>query len=270
MREDMSKVLVESPRVGRARAYATEGTRRLRRHDLDADGEGGPRHIGMRRDAVGRKHFGEHLSPLYRWLDRQAGRPWAKVWGELCANLDRRSVVQAHVFQHIEGHVEIRTVWHDGQVQVQSRRHGLEPIGECWSRLFVHPRTGILLRNHAHQIAQRLRRQERAARAAQPHPDRRSGLHGMANDCQWRRIDGIWYEVTLAPLPADQAPVFDLVLGRTVDARQRELLRACHGRAGCYAAAKRQLGRKALRAHGLACAEAAAGSVKRCVSTMSY
>ena len=255
MREDMSKVLVESPRTGRARAHATEGTRRLRRHDLDPDGEGGRRHIGMRRDAIERKDFGEHLSPLYRWLDRQAGRPWAKVWGELCANLDRRNVVQAHVFQHIESHVETRTFWRDGQVCVSSRWHGLQSINECWSPLFVHPCTGILLRNRAREIAQRQRRQQRAARAELPHPDRRSGLPGMADNCQWQRIEGIWYAVTLAPLPADQAPVFDVVLGRSVDAKQRELLRARHGRPDRYAVAKRQLGRKALRAHGLACAE---------------
>jgi len=255
MRSDMSKVLVESLRVGRARAYATEGTRRLRRHDLDPDGEGGPHRIGMRRDVVERKEFGEHLSPLYRWLDRHAGRPWAKVWGELCANLDRRSVVQAHAFQHIEDHVATRTFWRDGQVWVSSRWRDPQPIAECWSPLFVHPRTGILLRNRAREIAQRQRRQQRAARAAQPHPERRSGLRGMADDCQWQRIEGIWYAVTLAPLPADHAPVFDVVLGRAVDARQRDLLRARHGRIDRYAVAKRQLGRKALRAHGLACAE---------------
>lgn len=255
MRTDMSKVLVDSPRVGRALAYATEGSRRLRRHDLDPGGEGGPRRIGMRRDAIERKHFGEHLSPLYRWLDRQAGRPWSKVWGELCANLDRRNVVQAHLFQHIGDHVETRTVWRDGQVHVQSRRRGLERIGDCRTRMFVHPCTGILLRNRARDIAQRQQRLQRDARAAQPHPSRRSGLPGMADDCLWERIAGIWYEVTLAPLSPDQAPVYDVVLGRTVDARQRDLLRTRYGRPDRYAVAKRQLGRKALRAHGLACVE---------------
>lgn len=251
MREDMSKVLVESPRVGRARAHAAEGARRLRRDRLDPDGEGGPRRIGMRRDAVERKDFGEHLSPLYRWLDHQAGRPWSKVWGELCASLDRRNVVQAHLFQHIRDHVEIRTVWRDGEVHAQTRWSGLKPIAECWARLFVHPRTGILLRNRAREIAQRQRRQQRAARAARPHPERRRGLPGMAADCQWQRIEGLWYAVTLAPLKPGDSPVYDVVLGRTVAAKQSELLRARHGGADRYAVAKRQLGRKALRAHGL-------------------
>ncbi|MFT3819751.1 MAG: hypothetical protein QM750_19335 [Rubrivivax sp.] len=253
MRSDTSKILVESPYVGRAWARPCQGTRRAHRQRLDPDGEGGPQRVGMGRERD--KHFGEHLSPLYRWLDLQAGRPWAKVWGELCANLDRRNVVQAHLFQHIGDHVEIHTVWRDDQVHAQTRWSGLKPIAECWSPLFVHPRTGILLRNRAREIAQRQRRLQRVARAAQPHPDRRSGLPGMADNCQWQRIEGIWYEVTLAPLPAGQTPVFDVVLGRSVDAKQRDLLRARHGRPDRYAVAKQQLGRKALRAHGLACAE---------------
>ena len=252
MRQDMSKVLVESPRVGRARAAACEGTRRMRRHRLDPDGEGGPQRIGMRRDAVERKHFGEHLAPLYRWLERQAGRPWSKVWGELCANLDRRSVVQAHLFQHLQDRVDIRTVWRDGRVHALNRWSGLEPIEDGWARLYVHPRTGILLRNRGREIAERRRRQQRRMRAAQPHPDRRSGLPGMAADCQWHRIDGIWYAVTLASLgPDGAAAVYDTVLRRSVDGRQRELLRRCYGRADCYAIAKRQLDGAALRAHGL-------------------
>lgn len=252
MRQDMSKVLVESPRIGRARARAAEGTRRARRHRLDPDGEGGPHHVGMRRDAVSRKHFGEHLAPLYRWLARQANRPWAKVWSELCAHLDRRNVVQAHLFEHLWDRVEIHTVWRDGKVYAQTRRCGLEPIERCWQHLYVHPRTGLLLTNRGREIAERRRRQERAARAAQPHADRRGGLPGMAADCQWHRIDGIWYAVTLASLgEGHAAPVYDVVLRRDVDARQHELLRGRYGRPDCYAIAKRQLDGATLRANGL-------------------
>lgn len=252
MRQDMSKVLVESPRVGRAWARATEGTRRVRRHRLDPDGEGGPRHVGMRRDAVSRKDFGEHLAPLYRWLARQANRPWAKVWGELCAHLDRRNVVQAHLFEHLQDRVTIHTVWRDGKVYAQERWYGLKPIERCWQHLYVHPRTGLLLVNRGREIAERRRRQERAARAAQPHPDRRSGLPGMAADCQWHRIDGIWYAVTLARLDDSQAAaVYDGVLRRCVDGRQRELLHSRYGRPDRYAIAKRQLDGATLRANGL-------------------
>ena len=258
MREDMDKVLVESPRSGRARASALQGSRRQQRHRLDPDGEGAPQHVGMRRDAIERKHFGEHLGPLYRYLRQQVNRSWAKVYGELCAQLDRRSVVQAHLFQHIGDKVAIETVWHDGQVWTRCWR-GLEPLAQSRSELFVHPRTGILLPNRARVIAVKRQREDRALRAAQPHPDRRTGLPGMAPDCQWHRIGGIWYEVTLRPLaaPGEGSAAYDVVLKRTVDERQGPLLFARYGHARRYATAKQQLGTAALRAHGLRADDAA-------------
>jgi len=252
MRGDMSKVLAESPRVGRSSASAHEGSRRQRRNRLDRDGEGAPQRVGMRRDALSRKHFGEHLGPLYRYLRQQVHRPWVKVYGELCAALDRRSVVQAHLFQHIDDRVDVETVWQDGEVWVRNWR-GLVPLKESRAELFVHPRTGILLPNRARVIEVQRQRKERQQRLAQGHPDRRTGLPGMASDCQWQRIDGIWYEVSLATLDVRDAKtlVYDVVLKRNISGCHRELLRATHGRSGCYAISKRQLDRATLRKNGL-------------------
>lgn len=251
----MSKVLVESPRIGRGRARAHEGPRRQLRQRPDRDGEGAPQRFGTQRDiTAAHKHFGEHLGPLYRYLRQQVHRPWAKVYGELCAGLDRRSVVQAHLFQHIGDKVEIDTLWRDGEVWVHGWRGGLEPLKDSRAELFVHPRTGILLPNRARVIEAQRQCQERLQEEAQGHPDRRSGLPGTAADTQWHRIDGLWYEVKLAAWDAsdDKTLVYDLVLKRTVSNRDRQLLRATYGRSGCHAIAKRQLDRATLRRHGLA------------------
>lgn len=253
MRDDMSKVLVESPRIGRSAARALAGSRRRQRNRLDRDGEGAPQRIGMRRDAVARKHFGEHLAPLYRYLRRQVDRPWAAVYGELCAALDRRSVVQAHLFDHVDDHVAVQTVWRNDGVWIHDRR-GLVPLADSFVELFVHPRTGILLRNRARVIEARRRHDARRRKAAQTRPDRVAGLTGMPTDGQWRCLDGLWFEVRLAPLDLDDSrtSVYDVVLKRTVCGVHRELLRACHGRPGFYAVTKRQLDGATLRRHGLA------------------
>lgn len=252
MRDDMSKVLVESPRTGRSWASAREGSRRQRRNRVDRDGESASQRVGMRRDALSRKHFGEHLGPLYRYLRQQIHRPWAKVYGELCAALDRRSVVQAHLFQHIADQVDVETVWRDEQVWVRNWR-GLVPLKESRAELFVHPRTGILLRNRARVIEVRRQRMEHQHKLAQDHLARQTGLPGMSPDCQWQRIDHLWYEVRLAPIDTQDvnAVGYDVVLKRNVSGRQRELLLATHGRPGCYAVAKRQLNRTTLRRNGL-------------------
>jgi len=254
MREDMDKVLVERPRCGRARVRRLKGSRRQRRHRLDPDGESALQRLGMRRDAIDRKHFGEHLNPMYRYLRKQVDRPWDKVYGELCSHLDRRSVVQDHLFQHIKDRVAIDTVWHEGEVQVV-RRSNLIPLARSGAELFVHPLTGILLRNRAREIERRRQSSERADHATQPRPDRRSGLPGMAPDCQWHRLEGHWYEVTLATLEAssDSVPAYDVVLRKLVSGRHREALRERYGPPDRYAIRKRQLGHAALRAHGLRC-----------------
>jgi hypothetical protein len=235
MRADMSKVLVEEPRWGRATARALAGSRRLRRNRLDADGEGGPARRG--KAPGGSNSIGEPLGPLYRYLRGQVDRPWDKVYGELCAALDRRSVVQAHLFQHIDDQVDIDTVWHDGQVQVR-RWRGLVPLSESQAELYVHPRTGLLL-VRAHPA--RARAHDRVVGAPLP------------ADVQWHRIDGQWYELRLRTL-AGGAAGFDVVLRREVTTQDRELLHRRYGGAAVYAQAKRQLDGRTLRRHGLATA----------------
>ena len=160
MRADMSKVLVEAPRRGRALARAVAGSRRQARNGVDRDGEGAPARLGMKGDRHACKHFGERLGPLYRYLRQQVNRPWAKVYGELCVMLDKRSVVQAHLFQHLHDKVDAETMWRTDGVWVRSRR-GLVPLSESRAEMYVHPRTGILLVNRACGIADRKREQAR-------------------------------------------------------------------------------------------------------------
>ena len=49
------------------------------------------------------KWLNEHLGPLRRYLDSQVGRPWDKVFSEICAHIDRSSAVQDHVRDHVAG-----------------------------------------------------------------------------------------------------------------------------------------------------------------------
>ena len=43
------------------------------------------------------KMFHDRLGPAKRWLLSQVGRPWAKVYSELCAKFDTRTVAGRHV-----------------------------------------------------------------------------------------------------------------------------------------------------------------------------
>jgi hypothetical protein len=267
MREDMDEVVIERPRGGRYRAALSEGGRRLERNRLDRDGESAPQRLGMRRDARERKELSDLLGPLYRYVRSQVGRPWSKVYSEICAGLDRRNTLQNHVFGHLRDVVEIHTFLQGREVWVRSFGTNPKPIRRSLAEFFVHPSSGVLLVNRAKFIeAQARNRRHREGKdSVLRHPERRTGIAGMPPDVYWRRIDGLWFEVRLAPAgaPGQDFDAFDAVLRRQICIRWNwadgslfppgdgRLLADLHGREGCYAISKRQLDRATLRRHGL-------------------
>ena len=249
MREDMDKVNVERPRRG----GGVQGDGRQWRNSRDRGS-----HLGMTQGYRHRKGLNENLAPLRRWLHKQVHRPWDKVYAELCSGIDRRSTVQAHIFEHIDDFVERQAVLRDGEVWVRKSwwRSGGERVplrDAAHVELFVHPATGILLPNRL----RRKGRQQEAAKRKQAVADR------LVIDAftEWHRVDGCWFEVRLAPFPepqgdsARQDKRFDVMRGCLVTRSG-----ACHvmpgmtnrpvtyARAFVHAVAKRQLSRREVRA----------------------
>ena len=249
MREDMDKVIVERPRRG----GGVQGDGRQWRNSRDRGS-----HLGMTQGYRHRKGLNENLAPLRRWLHKQVHRPWDKVYAELCSGIDRRSTVQAHIFEHIDDFVERQAVLRDGEVWVRKSwwRSGGERVplrDAAHVELFVHPATGILLPNRL----RRMGRQQEAAKRRQAVADR------LVIDAftEWHRVDGCWFEVRLALFPepqgdsARQDKRFDVMRGCLVTRSG-----ACHvmpgmtnrpvtyARAFVHAVAKRQLSRREVRA----------------------
>jgi hypothetical protein len=253
MREDMFKVIVERPRWG-SRARAAN-------HAIDLDDEASARETTGQRDRDRCKSLNENLSPLERWLGRQVNRPWDKVYAELCARIDRRSTVQQHILQHLEDFVAIRVIEIDGELHVASHGGPL-PLDARWGRweLYVDPRTGILRRNRK-AIAKRV--QSRREHVRRKFPGVPADRRDLAPDRQLHRLGGVWYEVTLAPIPPRAeglrkwiAPPFDVVLHCNAHAFAYDPQRGSanwrqYGTCDRYAVRKRQLGHAELARHGL-------------------
>src|SRR5262245_59104039 len=101
MREDMAKGIVERPRI--LDSFARNGHVRTL-------GEL-PKQLAMHRSQVergGDKVLNENLKPLRRFLARQVGRPWDKVYAEIAARLRADNTVQQHVRDHLKDFVAIR------------------------------------------------------------------------------------------------------------------------------------------------------------------
>jgi hypothetical protein len=252
MREDMFKVIVEHPRWGSRFPF-----KQRRAADLD---EAAPARESIRYRHIDRKSLSENLNPLRRWLEGQVGRPWDKVFAELCEHIDRRSTVQQHIHQHVEDFVALKVVVIDG-VARDARDWRMVALDDAWApKLYVDPRTGILRRNLkavAARVAVRRERKEHNFPGAPA--DRRD----LAPDRQLHRLGGIWYEVTLAPIPPRAAKPgkwtavpYDVVLHCSVHAFANDPKLGSanwwqYGHGERYAVAKRQLDRGELRRHGL-------------------
>jgi hypothetical protein len=245
MREDMFKVIVERPRLVNSNGYSRDG--RKFRNDENAPGR-----LGMKRGYNQRpKWLNENLAPLKRFLERQVNRPWDKVYSDIRATIDARSTVKQHILQHICDFVALDTCWVDtpdgGKVHIRGRWSGeATPIEDANIELFVHPRTGILLRNRRFVSWNQRKRHKREIQHARAFVDRRDIDEGH----QLRRIDGIWYEVALGLLPAPRVQANDIVYDSCWDAVRKEWVSRRHGDV-TYAVSKRQLGAQELKKYGL-------------------
>jgi hypothetical protein len=239
MRKDMSKVIVERPRVGSRGVRMHPGRTRA-----VVDDDGAPLPV---REPAGRerrtKHLNENLSPLKRYLARQVGRPWNKVYAEISEHLKATSTVQQHVRDHLQDFVASTTRMADGKVMTAGRYAGGEmALDEDRREYFVHPRTGLLRRNPAALKARQSLRKWKAERAAE-HAARRRRISAKR---QLLKRDESWWEVKFVALSQAEAP--DVLLGAEASPWQREFH---YGRADLHAVSMRLLSKAELKKHGL-------------------
>lgn len=205
MRPDMAKILVERPRSGGGR---TRGVGRPPRDpDLLRAKVTGHR-IAI--EARSQKWFGENLAPLRRYIERQEGRPWNKVFSEMREHIRPGNTVQEHVFAHLDNYL-IREV--DKVAPSAGAPCGLAPAAgqPSWRRgvieegqLYVDPDDGLLKR----------------ARRKLKGPSHRRALPGEApvrlNHHDWAvPVNGVWkracihdYTLYRAQMSAAQAEAF--------------------------------------------------------------
>jgi hypothetical protein len=241
MRSDMFEVIIERPRCGGGRGEG-KGRRAEPRRQHEA-----PIWEPVSRGR-GTKYLNENLAPLRRFLASRVGRPWDAVRSEICALLTMRSAVQKHVLDHVKEMVEVNTVLIDGRPHHPGgyHPHGSLIVADRWRGFYVCPRTGAL-----RVAAERWRR----PREDGVNPDAR-----RVDDLrEARRIEGVWYLVTFAPVPAlhrERAACRDVILGASLDApgmlEWSGRLKKAHGRSDRYAVEKRQLSTREIRAYARA------------------
>jgi hypothetical protein len=101
-RKDLSRTVIEGGRYHHNSwlRTASHGVERARtRAWLDRvrfDPDDAEDTVPEPRSHVGRSFY-DKLAPAKRWLASQVGRPWSKVYSELCAKFDTRTIAGRHV-----------------------------------------------------------------------------------------------------------------------------------------------------------------------------
>jgi hypothetical protein len=236
MRSDFHEVLIERPRSGMRIKTRRDGKPQARLWD----GED-----GFEDCVPGRpnrtKWFDDHLSPLRRWLRAQCNRPWDKVYSELCAGIDTRSVVGQHLRDHA--------------LQEVTRNCLMDAKGKFWTidypgyravkGLYVHPRTGLLRWQNEPTKRQYLMEYAESQRQKYAH------LHAVDAAGGYACLNGTWYQVQLRPLTLKERHRYVGLRSypyKVYEALSGDLLTP-HGL--LHISDKRQLSSRELRAHGL-------------------
>jgi hypothetical protein len=144
MRQDMKHVIIDRPRRGGegGKSRPPKGSkRRWQRIPVEEHPKSESTSPG-RRYGWGCKELNENLAPLRRWLRSNCGRPWSKVYAEICEGLSVRNATAAHVRDHAEQFVVKNTCLIDGLV-CDSKGEPLNG-GWHWRPFYVHPVDGIL------------------------------------------------------------------------------------------------------------------------------
>jgi hypothetical protein len=254
MREDMYKVIVERPRRWKGRDAIAA---RLR-NDFD-----GPMRLPMRA-GYGYRELNENLAPLRRYLHAQIGRPWNKVFSEICAGIDRRNTVQQHIHQHIRDFIAIDVGVREGRLIDLVHRFGRD--SGISQELYVDPRTGLIrlngdYRSWRHGIAEHRRRKLAQIAMRRRVVDERTFL---------LLLEDIWFRVETDVLPREHVVEsvvdgkahrrmaadlrYDVVLRRRVSRAipsDRQQCEHLYGSGDLYAVSKRQIPTREIKAHRL-------------------
>lgn len=203
MRKDMAKVVTEAPRYGHQWPSRKWG-RTLTRNEIPVDNDelldydSGPLRTGRWSRQYGdeKKRFSDVLGPLRGYLRKQVGRPWDKVWSELSANLDKRSVSGSHIFDHIKQEVQ-QECWLavDGKVYYR-RRYSPEPTEV--TGLYVHPFTHLLCYKQEVSWRRKFKGPDplklKKFGVTQDTVDRREGRYVIQDEWTvWERTDHGWF-----------------------------------------------------------------------------
>lgn len=184
MRKDFDKVLTERPRVGGGGGYRSN--KRIKEEEVHEDFSRKSEPMSMGR---GSKEFTDLISPLYRWMEKQVGRPWNKVYSEIKDNFASNNLQHQHLIQHVRWMVDLNCFKKNHKIY---NSQGLEvnSLGSRRPQFYVLD-DGLL----------KMIKKARTKYGVIPSNPNCKVIDGKTYKAD---KDGIWYEIELSPVPKDR------------------------------------------------------------------
>lgn len=203
MRKDINKVLCERER--RRSKDKFHNYRSTLKQEFLRDPEGASGGLLTKGKIYGydRKDFNENLNPLKGFLRKSVGRPWDDIYSELSQSLDRRSVINQHVFDHLMQYVAVNTMEKDGKLYVLSKYSGTVPIENSYHDYYVHPVTRILVKVGGKTYRQKMKEIERIKEEALAKTYREINAEES-----FVKLGGSWFHVKYRYAPKKQVKRF--------------------------------------------------------------
>ena len=190
MRDDMSKLLVTTPRLGHQ--MKNEDIRTLRREKISEEGSDLPSRLGMKprlKSYTERKQLNEYLNPLVRYLEKNCGRPWRKIYSDFKKKNPNGNAVTEHIYEHLFDYVELHPVFKNNEVYDHTGSYKLyRPYG------FYVNNAGILLQSKEARPRYNYRKKE------DPNIINIEKTSDSATYIIKRDSDGVWFMVEYTPV----------------------------------------------------------------------
>tara|TARA_R100001132_G_C3272859_1_gene94842 strand:+ start:260 stop:1000 length:741 start_codon:yes stop_codon:yes gene_type:complete len=200
MKKYLHKELCERPRYGGGGKYAFRSARRKSNDEHMM--ERLPKREGMKKHHVknwGGKYLNEYFTPLKGILRKNVGRPWDKVFSQICEGLSPRTATGKHVFDHLlNDFVLLKPEW-KGKRNLPFR-NGIE-----WTGYYVDP-YGILRDNDTPKA--RARRKKERKKASPKIVEETPFI-------EYHKINGRWYCVDFV-LMGPGGSEYDVLMKRRV------------------------------------------------------
>lgn len=166
------------------------------------------------------------------FLRAQLGKPWMTVQDEFKRHFKLDGSAAAGALRKLD--VAVRTVLRDGKVRVQQDLMPAAALEDVAHEFFIEPTTKVLCLNEPRLRKMVVLAQERQRRELAAQENRRE----LTPDLQAHKRGHAWVVVELKAL---EGTSFDVMLGRNVTVADARDLACAYGKAGVFAAQKREL-----------------------------